>query len=101
MKLYRASGEPIDPRHQKLQLQGLNAAMDKLEEELGKCNAENAELFQKALASVHEDLAKQYPPVVNIKYPRTKRDIKTLCNKFGSIAFCLEDEELVAYILDA
>ena len=100
MKLFRVSGAPIDPRHQKKQLDGMNAAMDELEDKLGKCTQENAEMFQKALTSVHEELAEEFPNCVNIKYPRAKRDMHTLCEKFGSMAFCLEDGKVVAYILD-
>jgi hypothetical protein len=101
MKMYRSSGAPIDPRHKKRQTDGMNAAMDKLEKELGKCTQENAEVFQKALEIIHEDLSVDFPNVVNIKYPRTKAGIKVLCDKFGSVAFCIEKDELVAYILDA
>ena len=100
MLLYRASGNPIDPTHKKAQEEALHGAMDALEAKLGKCNQENASIFEKALGSVHEELLVKYPIAVNILYPKRKRDMQELCKKFGAIAMCIEDGKLVAYILD-
>lgn len=100
MKLYRASGAPIDEQHIKLQKEAFNKVMTDLEETEGKCTQENAEIFNKALNKVEEDLAVIYPNCVPLKYPHNKKKLYALCSLYGSIAFCIEDEELVAYILD-
>jgi len=100
MKLYRASGHPIDPAHRDAATQELNKAMDAIESELGKCTSENAKDYQKKLEKVSNEFPRKYPNEVKINYPRTKREIKALCEKYGSVAFCVEDASLVAYILD-
>lgn len=97
MKLYRASGDPINKT---AYVEKVNQAMDELELEMGKPNPENVVEFQKELAKKHKEFEGEFPNVRKVKYPRTAKEMKDLCKKYGSVAFCLEGNYLVAYILD-
>ena len=101
MKLYRSSGAPINPEHKELYFNLLNSEMDDLEKELGKCNTDNAEEFQKRMEMIHRELTKRFPNVSNINHPRTIGRMKELTGKYGTVAFCIEDDELVCYIMDS
>jgi hypothetical protein len=101
MKLYRSSGAPIKPEHKELYFKDLNKAMDALEEELGKCNADNASEFQKRMELIHRNLTKSYPNMGNIVYPRTIGRMRELIETYGTLAFCVEDDKLVCYIMDS
>ena len=99
MKLLRASGEPISPDHQKAQTEAMTAEMEKLEIKLGKPNEDNMVKYQKSLHKVHKKLIKIYPFTIDIDYP-TESAMEVMCEQYGSVAFCLEDGKLTAYVLD-
>lgn len=101
MKLYRSSGAPIKSEHKEAYFIDLNKAMDALEEELGKCDADNASEFQDRMEKVHRELTKRYPNVANITFPRTVGRMKEFTSQYGAVAFCVEDEKLIAYIMDS
>lgn len=101
IKLYRASGQPIKPGHQKLYYEELNAKMDELEATLGKCTSDNAESYQEYMIEIHNMITEKYPNKGTIEYPTDPIAASKLCSKYGSIAFCIEDDEVVAYIMDA
>ena len=101
IKMYRASGKPIDPTDMELYLKDLNEEMDKLEEKYGKPNVDNAVFFQNKMADVDKKLYKTYPRVTSIPFPTTEEEMEELCKEYGSVAFCMEDDSLVLYILDA
>ena len=97
--LYRSSGLPIKPEHVELYFKDLNQAMDNLEAIVGKCTQDNAAEFQTQMEGIHRGLTAKYPISKRIEIP-TPSDLPILCEEYGSIAFCLEDSNLVAYILD-
>ena len=99
--MYRASGTPINPDHQIAYLQELNKEMDKLENTIGKCSLANAEVFQGSLEIVHRQLTEQYPNKVQVPFPTNHKQMIELCNTYGSVAFAVEENKLVLYILDA
>jgi hypothetical protein len=99
--LYRASGSPIKAEHNELYFKRLNEEMDKLEDTMGKCNADNAKQFQEVMEVIHRDLTKSYPNKKRIQCPTSPKELKDLCKEYGSVAFCMEDDKLVLYILDA
>ena len=99
--MYRASGSPIKAEHNKAYFEKLNEEMDKVEQTMGKCNADNAEQFQEIMEVIHRDLTKSYPNSKRIQCPTTPKELKDLCELYGSVAFCMEDDKLVLYILDA
>ena len=100
MKLYRASGQPVKPKHNALYLKELNGKMDDLEKELGKCDSENSKEFAEKLEDIHIKLMKKYPNCINIKFPNTLIKMEALTDIYGSIAFCREDRVIVGYVLD-
>jgi len=105
MKLLRASGKPINPKHIIEMQAKLNESMDKLEEEFGKCSSENAKEYQSKLETIHTNLADLYPTIINIKYPKTIKEMNELLELYGCVAFCFEKDKndkdvTVMYILD-
>jgi hypothetical protein len=97
--LYRASGHSVDNRDG--YLKELNKEMDKLEETLGKPNIDNAQSFSAKMANVDHKLQEKYPRKKIIEFPNGAAEIHQLCKKYGSVAFCIEDNKMVMYILDA
>ena len=98
MKMYRASGKPVRNQDNEKYLSDLNLFMDALEIELGKCNPDNAKEFEKRLEEYHDTLLKLYPTCIEIE---DKPNLIKLVKEYESVAFCLEDDKLVAYVLDA
>ena len=98
--LYRASGSPIDPEHKELYFKALSDEMDTLEKTIGKCTTENAEKFQEAMEHIHRNLSKLYPNKIMVTYPKSHKDQIELCEKYGALAYCMEDNKLVAYVMD-
>ena len=101
INLYRASGSPIKSEDKELYFKELNLQMDKLEETVGKCTKDNAEEYQKHMVEIHEMITDKYPNKGKIEYPTNPKALSKLCTQYGSLAFCMEDDELVAYIMDA
>ena len=101
MQLYRASGTPILAEHNELYLKELNQEMDRLEQLMGKCGSKNVDSFKKSLNRIIKKLVKKYPNQVSITYPRTAKAMSEFTAQYGAVAFCNEDEKLVAYIMDA
>ena len=54
---------------------------------------------QNQLTLWHNEYVKKHPISIQIKYPSAE-SIQKLCQLYGSIAFCMENEKLTAYILD-
>ncbi len=100
--LYRSSGSPINLEDKKLYFEELNLKTDEIEKTLGKCNADNVNEFAKILEQVHRDLSKSYPNKKRIQCPDSPKALESLCKEYeGAIAFCMEEDKLVAYIMDA
>jgi len=105
MKLLRASGRPINPKHIIEMKAKLDDSMDKLEEDFGKCSIDNAKEYQSKLETIHADLTDLYPTIINIKYPKTIKEMNELLELYGCVAFCFERDKndknvAVMYILD-
>ena len=100
MKLFKASGRPINPGDEEKQLAEMHEAFDKLEEQMGKCTAKNAKAFEAKLAEQTNGLLTKYPIEAKHVYPRTKGQLRAALEKYGSIAYCIEDGKIVAYVLD-
>lgn len=100
MKLFRASGDPINPEHVVEQKKILNQVMDKLEAEHGRCTQENSKIFTEALEATHRAFIEVHPISVPFTYPRSQKELASICKKFGAIAFCIEDGKMVGYIMD-
>jgi len=98
--MYRSSGQPVEPDHKEAVLKELNDATDLAEEYLGKMCFDNAKDFQEILIPLHIELAEKYPNSKEIDLPTNEQDYKDLCSEYGSICFCLEDDKMVAYILE-
>lgn len=101
MKMYRSSGAPVLSQDKVDYYEALNREMDALEAKMGKCTSKNAKAFSKALSKIHRVLTKQYPIMLQVKYPDDRKDMQELCAAHGALAFCVEDEALVCYIMDA
>lgn len=99
--LYRASGFPVRPGDRELYLEELNKEMDNLENMLGKCTKDNAEQYQEIMEQIHRKLSLDYPNRIQTTFPTSTKAMEDLCDKYGSVAFCKEEDELVAYVLDA
>ncbi len=98
--LYRSSGAPVETEHKETYMEHLNKEMDRVEDTIGKCKPDNAEMYADAMNVVHDQLLEDFPISKQIQYPTTSKQLKTLCDEYGSIAFCMEDGKLTAYILD-
>ncbi len=101
IKMYRASGFPVANKHNELYIRDINDEMDRLEKEHGKITSKNTDIFQEKLEELDKKLLKKYPRMVHRHYPDTLEAMTELCKEYGSVAFCIEDDELVSYILDA
>tara|TARA_R110002126_G_scaffold202350_1_gene349807 strand:+ start:208 stop:507 length:300 start_codon:yes stop_codon:yes gene_type:complete len=99
--MYRASGSPINSEDSKLYHEELNAKMDEIEKTMGKCTAKNASSYQEMMEQIHRKLSSSYPNKKRIQCPESPKELETLCKDYGSVAFCVEDEKLVLYIMDA
>ena len=99
MKMYRASGYPVHNKHKDAYLLELNNQMDKLESTIGKCTQDNADVFQSEMEKIHRSLSTKYPAMIEVPAP-TPAKIMKMCKEFGSVAYCIENGELVAYVLD-
>lgn len=97
MKLFRASGNPIN---KEAYLKEMNKEMDKLEIKHGKACKENIQVFQKGMAKIDKKLAKKFPLSVNVKFPETPEEMREFTRPFGAVAFCEEGGELIGYIMD-
>ena len=97
--LYRASGHPIDNPEQ--YLEELNKEFDKLEadkERLSK-DVDYGLFIQDHLTKWHNEYEKDHPTSVKVKLTGLN-SINKLCEKYGAVAFCIEDNKPVCYILD-
>lgn len=100
MRLYRQSGMPVDKIDHKEYSKAINEVMDQVEAIYGKCNKDNAVEFAAKLETYHRELTKKYPIYRNISFPSSMKEMTTLLKEYGSaVAFCLEDDKLVAYIM--
>lgn len=100
MKLFRQSGMPVDKLDHEEYSKAINDVMDKTEAAFGKCTPENAIEFAAKLEMYHRELTRRYPIYKNVSYPNTIKEMTTLLKHYGSaVAFCLEDDKLVAYIM--
>ena len=101
IKLYSAMGQPVHPDHKTAFKKEMNDAMDALEAEHGKPNRDNVTLFSDKLEPLHTELMVKYPISIEENLPTTKKAFKALCTKYDTaIAFCMEDGELVGYVMD-
>ena len=100
MKIYRSSGAPIEPDHKELYFKALNRGMDDLEEEMGKCTTENSEEYQDKMEVLHRKLTVDYPNKSKIPFMNTTKALRKSLEKYGTLAFCIEEGEIVAYIMD-
>jgi hypothetical protein len=100
MKVFRSSGRTINPAHIDELNESIKKNYDKIEKKLGKATPKNVKQYQKALEKAHKDDAQKYPISIDIDCPTKESELKELCVKYGSVAFCIEDDELALYILD-
>lgn len=98
IKLFRASGRPIENADYYLNM--MNNKLDQLIEKYGR-DSEAMRKIEPELADLHLELVKQYPLEVQIDYPKSLEELQILLEKFESVAFCIDDGKIVAYILDA
>lgn len=92
--LYRASGHPVDSKED--YLKELNKRFDELE-----AQKTPMEEVTKELDKFHEEYTTEHPIKIKVKLPKTERDFKNFVKKHGpALAFCIENDRLVAYILD-
>lgn len=96
IRLYRASGHPVSSEGQKEYLEKLNKRMDELESEGIKDMAE----ISKELEAIHKEIIEKYPISLDLDFPKSREELEILLNKFGVLAFCLEDDKITAYIMD-
>ncbi len=100
--LWSASGRPINPAHKESIKTEMNQKMDELEEQYGRISYDKAKDFQDILVPFHKELMKKYPISEEIDLPTSKEEFELLCEKYGTaIAFCIEKDELVGYIMDS
>ena len=101
MKMYRASGKPVLPAHEKLYTAEMNRIFDETEEEIGKFTQDNAKEFGEKLEAKTKEVLAIYPNCIDVVYPNTQIKLKELLKKYNSVAFCMENDNIVAYVLDA
>ena len=99
--MYRASGRPVEPDHHQAFLAELNKSMDGLEATMGKPTPDTVKEFSEELNKIHEGLADKYPCRIEVDFPDSVEEIELLCEKYGAVSFCLEENSLVLYVLDA
>ena len=97
INLFRASGRPVnDPEYYQSMM---NNKLDNLIKEHGRDSAAMRKI-EPILADLHVELVKEHPIKIEIDYPESEKDLNLLIEKFGALAFCVEDGKIVAYIMD-
>jgi hypothetical protein len=95
--LYRASGHPIE--NKEAYLKELNKQMDAIQERPIPSNVESIQLHtQDCLTRWHDKYIINNPISIEVEY--TDSTLEDLADKYGTIAFCKENDKLVAYIMD-
>ena len=87
--------------HQELLRKEFNEYFDALEAEHGKFNDTNGSVYTEALDKLHTTLNLKYPPYINHKLPTSIGAMTKLVKEFGTVAFTIENDVLVAYVMDA
>lgn len=101
IKMYRSSGKPVLPAHEKLYTEDMNRIFDETEVEVGKFTQENAKVFGEKLEAKTKELLGKYPNCIEVEYPTSQYRLKQMMKQYGSIAFCIEDGKTVCYVMDA
>lgn len=101
MKLFRASGMPLNPKHEKEVKEAFKIKFDQLEEKLGKFNQDNSQEFQSELNKLEDELLTKYPRSRTIKL----KDIPAIIKQYNvavAITKTMDGtvEALTAYLMD-
>lgn len=101
MKLYRASGLPIEPNDAESYKETFRKRYDELEKVYGKASQENSQFFQTELEKLEDECLVTFPRHRDIEIT----DIPAIIKEFKSavaltMARINEEDQVVAYIMD-
>lgn len=101
MKLYRASGLPIEPSDAESYKETFRNRYDELEKVYGKATQENSQFFQTELEKLEDECLVTFPRSRDIQIT----DLPVLIREFKSaiavtLAMVDGEEQVAAYIMD-
>jgi hypothetical protein len=93
--LYRHSGKPVRRHDNEVYTNELNALMEK-HEALGS----DQHTVMEEVTALDKKLIERFPISLKLDYPTNVVALKAMIEDYGSLAFTIEEDKLVAYILD-